>query len=150
MYSNYLRYQNDTIANLMYDTQLKKNEYARINSVAASKNTQFYVRMSAFHTLSFIYLAYFFRFRRVNLGPAFLISCGYYYFFQKTNNIAYKWFVDRNVIKLTRQLGHEQHIQPVGHFKNRGLNYVWGYFKSRDDVSLCDLHSFSLLRYLNH
>jgi hypothetical protein len=29
------------------------------------------------------------------------------------------------MIKLARELGHEKHIQPVGHLKNRGLNYVW-------------------------
>lgn len=71
----------------------------------AQANTQFFVTMSAFHTLSFMYLAYFFRFRRVNLAPAFLISLGYYYYFTKTNNIAYKWIVDRKVINLSRQLG---------------------------------------------
>jgi hypothetical protein len=57
-----------------------------------------------------MYMAYFFRFRRVNLAPAFLISCAYYYFFTKTNDIAYKWIVDRKVIGAARSLGHEKHI----------------------------------------
>jgi hypothetical protein len=80
--------------------------------------------MGGFHTVGFMYLAYFFRFRRVTMLPALLISSGYYYFFTKTNNIAYKWIVDRNMLKLAREMGHHHHIQPVGHFKNRGLNYV--------------------------
>ena len=113
-YENYLRYQNETVANLMYDTKLRKLEYDRVNSVISRANTQYFVTMSAFHTLSFMYLAYFFRFRRVSLAPAFLISCAYYYFFTKSNNIAYKWIVDRKVVKVTRQLGYEKHIQPVG------------------------------------
>ena len=31
-YDNFLRYQNDTVANLMFDTQLRKVDYDRINS----------------------------------------------------------------------------------------------------------------------
>lgn len=80
--------------------------------------------MSAFHTLGFMYLAYFFRFRRINLLPTLAISAGYYYFFTKVNDIAYKWIVDRRVIGTARRLGLDKHVQPQGHFKNRGLNYV--------------------------
>ena len=80
--------------------------------------------MSAFHSIGFMYMAYFFRFRRVTLTPALLISSAYYYFFTKTNNMAYKLIVDRQVLKLARQSGHGSHAQPVGHFKNRGLNYI--------------------------
>lgn len=36
---NYLRYQNDTMANLMFDTQLRKCDYAKYNSLLALKNT---------------------------------------------------------------------------------------------------------------
>lgn len=112
------------MANLMFDDQLRKLDYDRYNSLLARKNTQFYLSMSAFHSFSFMYLAYFFRFRRVTLFPALLISSGYYYFFTKTNNIAYKWMVDRHVIHLARESGHDKHVQPIGHFKNRSLNYV--------------------------
>lgn len=80
--------------------------------------------MSVFHTISLMYLAYFFRFRRVTLLPTLLISSAYYYFFTKTNNIAYKLIVDAKIIETARNLGHEKHIQPVGHVKVRHLNYV--------------------------
>lgn len=123
VWDNFLRYQNDTMANLMFDTQLKKIEYDKLNALMSRKQTQFYLTMSGVHSVGFMYLAYFFRFRRVTLLPALLISSGYYYFFTQTNNIAYKWIVDRNIINLTRSLGHEKHIQPTGRFINRGLNY---------------------------
>ncbi len=60
---------------------------------------------SAMHTVGFMYLAYFFRFRRVTALPTLLISSAYYYVFTKTNNIAYKMIVDKHVIALTRELG---------------------------------------------
>lgn len=112
------------MANLMFDTKCKTIEYDRYNSLLSQKNLQFYSTMSAVHSLSFMYLAYFFRFRRVKFLPAVAISSAYYFYFEKTNNIAYKMIVDKNMIKLARELGHEKHIQPVGHLKNRGLNYV--------------------------
>lgn len=124
VWSNFLRYSNDTVANMMFDAKCRKVDYDRINSVISQANTKYFLSMSAFHTVGFMYLAYFFRFRRVNLTPAFLISCAYYYFFTKTNNIGYKLIVDRKVISAAREMGLEKHIQPVGHHKNRGLNYV--------------------------
>ncbi|HVW99076.1 MAG TPA: hypothetical protein VHA52_01335 [Candidatus Babeliaceae bacterium] len=124
VWDNWPRYTNDTVANLMFDTKCRKNEYDIINSTMTQANTQYYLAMSAFHSLGFMYLTYFFRFRRITVVPAFFISCAYYYFFTKTNNIAYKWIVDRKVINATRRLGLEKHIQPIGHYKNRGLNYV--------------------------
>jgi len=98
------------MANLMFDTQLRKCDYARYNSLLALKNTQFYVAMSSFHSIGFMYMAYFFRFRRVTLAPALLISSAYYYFFTKTNNIAYKLMVDRHVLNLARQSGQGKHV----------------------------------------
>ena len=123
VYENFLRYQNDTIANMMFDTKGRKVDYDRINSVASVGNTQFFLATSAFHTLAFMYMAYFFRFRRVGLIPAFAISCGYYYAFTKVNNTAYKWFVDRPVIATARELGYEGQVQPTGHYKPRGVNF---------------------------
>jgi hypothetical protein len=73
--------------------------------------------------LGFAYLAYFFRFRRVTLPAAFAISSAYYYFFTKSNNILSKVLVDRPIIAATRQVGLGSHVQPVGHFKNRGHNF---------------------------
>jgi len=94
-----------------------------LNSAVSVGNTQFFFATSAIHTFAFMYLAYFFRFRRVGLAPVAGISCAYYYAFTKINNAAYKWFVDRPVILTARSLGLEKHIQPQGHHKNRGLNY---------------------------
>ena len=122
-YENFLRYQNETMGNMMFDTKARKVDYDRMNSVISVGNTQYYLATSAFHTLAFMYMAYFFRFRRVGLAPAFAISCGYYYAFTKINNAAYKWFVDRPVIATARELGYEGQVQPTGHFKNRGINF---------------------------
>jgi hypothetical protein len=33
VYSNFLRYQNDTLANLMFDTKLSKLDYDKLNTV---------------------------------------------------------------------------------------------------------------------
>ena len=89
---------------------MRKIDYDRINAEVSKANTSYYLSMSAFHTLSFMYMSYFFRFRRVNIVPAFAISWAYYFYFTQTNKIAYKWIVDRRVINLTRKLGHEKHI----------------------------------------
>lgn len=123
VYENFLRYQNDTIANVMFDGKARKIDYDRLNSEVSVGNTKFFLATSAFHTLGFMYLSYFFRFRRVGLLPVAGISCAYYYAFTKINNAAYKWFVDRPVLSTARELGLERHVQPVGHHKNRGLNY---------------------------
>ena len=123
VYENFMRYQNDTMANIMYDTKARKIDYDRLNTAVSVGSTKFLLATSAFHTLAFMYMAYFFRFRRVGLAPAFAISCGYYYAFTKVNNAAYKWFVDRPVIAAARELGYEGQVQPTGHFKNRGVNF---------------------------
>ena len=95
-----------------------------MNSVISRKNWQFYAASSTLHVIGFSSLSFFFRFRRVGLVPTLLIGSGYFYFFQKSNNILYKVIVDRNVIGLARSLGQGHHVQPVGHFKNRGVNYI--------------------------
>jgi predicted membrane protein len=55
------------------------------------------VSMTALHTLGFMYLAYFFRYRRVTLLPCVLISAGYYYFFDQSLLIGYRLIVDNKV-----------------------------------------------------
>jgi hypothetical protein len=120
---NYFRYNNPTFANLMFDTKLRKSEYDKLNAVSSWANTQFYLATSSLHTVSFMYMAYFFRFRRVGLPAAALISSAYYYYFTKVNNIAYKVIVDRKIIAATRQMEQSHHIQPVGHHKRRSLNF---------------------------
>ena len=39
VYENFLRYQNDTMANLMFDTKARKVDYDRLNSVLSVGNT---------------------------------------------------------------------------------------------------------------
>ena len=73
--------------------------------------------------MAFMYMAYFFRFRRVGLLPAFAISSAYYYAFTKVNNAAYKWFVDRPMLAVARELGYEAQAQPTGHLKPRSINF---------------------------
>ena len=124
IYENFLRYNNDTMANLTYDTQLKKYEYDRLNAVVSAGNTRFLFATSAVHSFAFMYMAYFFRVRRVGLAPAFVISSVSYFAFTQVNTAAYKWFVDRPVISTARALGHEGHVQPQGHHKNRGHNFI--------------------------
>ena len=104
-YENFLRYSNETTANLMFDTKLRKTEYDRINAALSVANIKYYTIMSGFHAMSFMYLSYFFRYRRVGRTPTFLLSCAYYYYFTKTNNIAYKLIVDNKVISVARDIG---------------------------------------------
>ena len=123
VYQNFLRYNNDTIANVMFDTKARKIEYDRLNSVVSVANTKYFAAATALHTLGFAYLAYFFRFRRVSYASAFVISSAYYYYFTKVNQSLYKIIVDRPVIATTRELGLDAHVQPIGHLKNRGHNF---------------------------
>ena len=124
VYDNFLRYSNATMCNLMFDTKCRKIEYDKLNSTISKQNAVYFLSLTAFHTLGFMYLTYFFRYRRVTLLPTLLISSGYYYFFTKVNNIAYKLIVDQKVIAQARQFELDAHIQPVGHFKNRNLNFI--------------------------
>ena len=39
VWKNFFRYSNDTMCNLMFDTQLKKLEYDRLNSLISRANT---------------------------------------------------------------------------------------------------------------
>ena len=110
VYENFLRYQNETIANAMFDEQNRKLDYYRLNSEVSVGNTRFFITTSLIHTLGFAYLSYFFRFRRLGALPVTGIACAYYYAFTKINNAAYKWFVDRPVIEAARSLGLERHV----------------------------------------
>jgi hypothetical protein len=111
------------MANLTFDTKLGKSQYDRLNSTISVANTSYFAVTTAIHTLGFMYLSYFFRFRRVGLLPTAGIACAYYYAFTKVNNAAYKLLVDREVIATARALDLRQHVQPIGHHKNRGFNF---------------------------
>lgn len=120
---NFHRYQNDTMANLMFDTQLQKREYDRMNSVIDMQTAKFYLGTTALHMTLFSYATYFFRYRTLNKLQVLAVGTAYYCAFDSINSIAYKLLVDKNVINEARNLGHGNHVQPNGTFKHRGLNY---------------------------
>ena len=66
---NFHRHQNDTVANLMFDTQLTKPQYDKLNSTIAVRYLTYLGTMTALHTAGFTYLCYFFRYRRLTLVP---------------------------------------------------------------------------------
>ena len=111
---NYLRYQNDTVGNLMFDTQAPRPVYDKVNATVDRQNFLFYAGTATIHAMSFMYLSFFFRYRRVTALPTIAIGSAYYIFFENVNNIMYKLIVDRRVIREARRLGYEAHVQPVG------------------------------------
>ena len=62
-------HQNDTLVNLMFDTKLSKPQYDRLNRTIGVRHTFYLLSMSAFHTIGFTYLCYFFRYRKLTLAP---------------------------------------------------------------------------------
>ena len=123
-YDNFLRYSNDTVCNLMYDVQAPRPVYDKVNATVDQANRLYYLTTASFHTAAFMYLSFFFRYRRVSALPTLGIATAYYLFFENANNILYKLIVDRAVLRETRRLGYGAQAQPVGQFKNRGLNYA--------------------------
>lgn len=121
---NFHRYQNDTMCNLMFDTQADRPVYDKLNSILSQRNKIFYLAASVLHGSAFMYLSFFFRYRRVTAVPTLAIACAYYCFFENANNILYKLIVDKAVISQTRAFGYEKHVQPVGRTKPRGLNFI--------------------------
>ena len=123
-FNNFHRYQNDTVCNLMFDVQASRPAYDKVNAVVDQQNRIFYGAAAAFHATAFMYLSFFFRYRRVGAVPTLLIATAYYHAFENVNNILYKLIVDRPVIAETRKLGYDAQVQPVGKPKNRGLNFA--------------------------
>ena len=80
-YANFLRYQNDTMCNLMFDVQATRPVYARMNATVSQGNQSFYLATGLLHTMAFCGLSYFFRYRRVTTAPALVIGTAYFYFF---------------------------------------------------------------------
>ena len=120
---NFHRYSNDTMANLMYDTRLKRNQYAKLNAMIELKTFQFYAFNTVLHCLSFMGTAFFFRMRKVSFPAVVLISIGYYQYFNLTTSISYKMIVDRNVNSLAKEMGLKRYVQPIGTYRPRELNY---------------------------
>lgn len=122
--NNYHRYSNDTVCNLMFDVKAPRPVYDKINSTVDQRNRIFYASAAALHTACFMYLSFFFRYRRVSAVPTLAIASAYFIFFENVNNIMYKLIVDRAVIRDARKMGFGAQVQPVGQHKNRGLNFI--------------------------
>ena len=123
-YNNYHRYSNDTLCNLMFDVKAPRPVYDKVNATIDQRNRIFYAAAASLHTAAFMYLSFFFRYRRVSLAPTLAIASAYYIFFENANNILYKLIVDQAVISETRKMGFGAQVQPVGRPKNRGLNFA--------------------------
>ena len=120
---NFHRYSNDTMANLTFDTKLRKIEYDRLNSVVDQRTKLFYLSATLTHLTALSYSAYFFRYRSLNKAQVILVGTAAYFGFTNINSIQYKTIVDMPVIAEARKMGLTQHIQPNGTTKVRGLNY---------------------------
>ena len=120
---NFLRYQNDTMANLMFDTKLRQSDYDRLNSTMSMSSIQYYLASSLFHVTALAYASYFFRYRRLNKVQVLAVGSAFYYGFSTSNSILYKLIVDKKIIDVARQMGYEDHIQPNGTYNNRGFNF---------------------------
>ena len=108
----------------MFDTKAPKPVYDKINGTVDQATRLFYLSTAALHASAFMYLSFFFRYRRVSAVPTLAIASAYYLFFENVNNIMYKLIVDRQVIRDARRLGFDAQVQPVGQAKNRGFNYI--------------------------
>lgn len=88
-YKNFLRYQNDTMANMMFDAQAPRAVYDRLNSIITEGNTSFYAAATITHCTGFAFMSFFFRYRRIGAMPTLLIAGAYSTFFTLTNNALY-------------------------------------------------------------
>ena len=70
----------------------------------------FYLTASATHILGFMYMSFFFRYRRITFLPTLAIGSAYYCAFGNINNLLYKLIVDKAVIKEARKLGYETQV----------------------------------------
>ena len=66
---NYARLQNDTVANLMFDTKLTKPQYDIVNRSLSVRYMTYMVTMTSMHSLGLMYLCYFFRYRKLTFAP---------------------------------------------------------------------------------
>lgn len=103
----------------MYDTHASKLQYSKLNSACATGNLQFYLAATGVHSLGFMYMSYFFRYRRLGIVPTVGVAAAYYVMFENVNNILYKVMVDKKIIQQARRHGLDRHVQPVGTHINR-------------------------------
>lgn len=120
---NFHRYSNDTVANLMFDTQLRKIDYDRINSVVGRQTAMFYGAATGIHLLALSWSTYALRYRTLNKPQVLAVGTVFYLGFQSINSILYKTMVDKPVIDEARNLGLGYYVQPVGETRPRGHNY---------------------------
>ena len=75
---NLHRYSNDTMANLMFDTQLRKTEYDRMNSVIDTQNRYFYAGATFMHFTLLTMLTYTLRYRTIAKASTLAVGTAYY------------------------------------------------------------------------
>ena len=121
---NFHRLTNDTMTNLTFDTKLPKYQYDKLNSSMAVRYTTYLLSMTTLHTMSFAYLCYFFRYRRIGVLPCAIISLLYSQYFSLSNKIAYKTIVDSKINGLAKSFGQSGLVQPVGTYTPKGLNHL--------------------------
>ena len=107
----------------MFDTRIRKSDYDRLNSICSTQSAFYYAGASLMHLTILAYASFFFRFRRLTKLQVGVVGTAYYYGFQSVNETLYKLLVDKKIIDAARKMGYEQHIQPNGTLKNRGLNF---------------------------
>jgi len=123
LYKNFLRYQNDTACNIMFETKSGRAVYDKLNSVISQSNLHFYIVAPIVHSLGFAWMSFFFRFRRIGVVPTLAIASAYYMAFSTINDVLYKVMVDGPVLAQARALKLDNQCQPVGSFKNRNITY---------------------------
>ena len=107
----------------MFDTKIRKSDMQRLDSIMSLQQLKYYGITSLFHLSFLAYSSYFFRYRRLNKLQVLAVGTTFYYGFGPANNIAYKLLVDKPIIDEAKKMGYEEHVQPNGTFKNRGLNF---------------------------
>ena len=120
---NFHRYSNDTMANLMFDTRLRKNEYDRLNSVLGTRTMMYYASTTFSHFFYLAYASYFFRYRTLNKFQVLAVGSAYFVAFNFINNIQYKLMVEQPFLNEVRSMGLSSYIQPNGTYRARSLNY---------------------------
>lgn len=104
IYKNFLRYQNDTVCNVMFEEKANRATYDKLNSVVSQGNLHFYASATMIHALGFAWMSFFFRFRRIGKIPTLAIASAYYMAFQTINNVLYKVMVDGPVLAQARAM----------------------------------------------
>jgi len=107
----------------MFDTQLRKCEYDRLNSVVDRQTALFYGTTSLVHVMGLSWTTYMLRYRTLSKPQVLAVGTAMYFAFNEINSIGYKLMVDRPVIAEARSVGAQKWIQPTGSLRARGHNY---------------------------